>query len=51
MLLIIIILVLVFGVGGGYWGNRQWGPGGGLGVVGLILVILLICWLAGLVRL
>jgi len=46
MLLLIIILILVFGVGGGYYGNRTYpgwgGPGFGLGTV---LVILLILWL------
>jgi hypothetical protein len=50
MLVLIIVLVLVFGVGGGYYGNRQWGPGGGFGIVGVILVILIICWAAGLLR-
>ena len=26
MLVIIIILLLVFGIGGGYYGHRRWGP-------------------------
>jgi hypothetical protein len=26
MLLIIVVLVLVFGVGGGYYGHGRWGP-------------------------
>jgi len=44
MLLLIIVLVLVFGLGGGYWGNTQYpgwgGPGFGLGTILLILLIL-----------
>ena len=48
MLLLIILLVLIFGFGGGYWGNRTYpgwgGPGFGLGT---ILVILLVLYLLG----
>ena len=29
MLILIIILILVFGLGGGYYGHTRWGPGGG----------------------
>jgi hypothetical protein len=51
MLLLIIILILVFGVGGGYWGHTQWGPSGGAGVgLGTVLVILLVCYMLGLFR-
>jgi hypothetical protein len=51
MLLLIVILVLIFGLGGGYWGHRTWGPGGGAGVsLGTILIILLIAYLLGLFR-
>jgi hypothetical protein len=28
MLVLIIILVLVFGLGGGYYGHSRWGPSG-----------------------
>jgi hypothetical protein len=51
LLLLIVILVLVFG-GGGFYGYRQgwYGQGGnwngGFGIIGLILVVLLILWLA-----
>jgi hypothetical protein len=51
MLLLIIILILVFGVGGGYWGHTNWGStaplaGPGIGL-GTILVILLVLYLLG----
>ena len=28
MLKLAIILILVFGLGGGYYGHTRWGPGG-----------------------
>ena len=49
LLIVIIILLLVFAGGGGYWGNARWGPQGGLGIsLGTVLVILLLCYLLGL---
>ena len=51
MLLLIIILVLLFGGGGGYYGYSRWGTGGGLGVVGTVLVIVLVVYLFGGLRL
>jgi hypothetical protein len=49
MILLIIILILVFGLGGGYYGHTRWGPRGGAGIsLGTILVILLIAYLLGL---
>jgi hypothetical protein len=51
MLILIIILVLVFGLGGGYYGHSQWGPRGGAGVgLGTILLILLIAYMLGVFR-
>ncbi len=51
MLLIIILLILVFGGGFGYWGHSQYGGWGGPGFgLGTVLVILLICYLLGLFR-
>ena len=52
MILIIILVILFFGGGIGYYGHRQWGEnngyaGPGLGV-GTIVVILLLCWALGL---
>jgi hypothetical protein len=51
MLLLIIVLVLLFGGFGGYWGHSTYGPtypwaGPGIGL-GTILVILLIVYLLG----
>ena len=51
MLLLIIILILLFGGGGGYYGYSRWGYGGGLGVLGTVLLIVLILYLLGAVRL
>ena len=49
MLLLIIVLLLVFGVGGGYYGHSRWGRNGGAGVgLGTILVILLIAYMLGM---
>jgi len=51
MLLLIILLLLFFGLGGGWYGNRQWGPPGGFGIgLGTILIILLIVCLVGGLR-
>ncbi len=50
MLLLIIVLFLLFGGGGGYYGYSRWGPRGGLGLFGTILLILLIVYLVGGVR-
>jgi hypothetical protein len=51
MLILIIILVLVFGLGGGYYGHSQWGPSGGAGVgLGTILLIFLIAYMLGVFR-
>ena len=33
MLILIIVLGLVFGLGGGYFGYSRWGTGGGAGIV------------------
>jgi hypothetical protein len=49
MLLLIVILILLFGVGGGYYGHTRWGPSGGAGMgLGTILVILLIAYMLGM---
>ena len=48
MLLIIVVLILIFGFGGGYWGNRTWGPRGGTGIgLGSVLLVLLVLYLLG----
>ena len=48
MLILLIILILFFGLGGGYYGHSRWGPSGGAGIgLGTILAILLIAYLLG----
>jgi hypothetical protein len=45
MLLILIVLLLVFGLGGGYYGHtNNWGYQGGIGIGGILLLILIL-WL------
>ena len=50
MILLIILLVLLFGGGGGYYGYSRWGARGGLGIVGTILLVVLVLYLAGASR-
>ena len=50
MLLLVIVLLLLFGAGGGYYGYSKWGPGGGLGIFGTVLVVALILYLLGVLR-
>jgi len=50
MLLLIVLLVLLFGGGGGYYGYSRWGTGGGLGIVGTVLLIVFVVYLAGGLR-
>lgn len=50
LLIAIILLLLLLGGGGGYYGYSRWGTGGGLGVVGTIVVIALILYLAGVIH-
>lgn len=51
MIIAIIVILLILGTGGGYYGHAQWGPwaGGGIGL-GTVLLILLICYLLGFLR-
>jgi len=46
-LLIIVVLLLLFGGGFGYYGHQQWGPQGGIGVVGIVLVVIVLVLLFG----
>jgi hypothetical protein len=50
MLLLIIVLLLLFGGGGGYYGYSRWGSSGGLGIVGTVVVIALVLYLLGVLR-
>ena len=48
MLLLLIVLILLFGGGFGYWGHQNYGPWGGPGIgLGTVLLILLIIYLVG----
>ena len=50
LLLLIIVLLLVFAGGGGYYGYNRWGACGGAGIgLGTVLVILLVCYLLGVI--
>jgi hypothetical protein len=51
MLLPIVILLLLFGGGGGYYGFSRWGTRGGLGIVGTIILIPVLVFLFGGMRL
>ena len=46
-ILVIIIVVLLVGTGGGFYGFRQYGGPGLGGAIVLMLVIFLVLWLAG----
>ena len=48
MLVLIVILIIVFGFGGGYYGGSLMGPNYGFGGgIGLVLLCLLLFWLFG----
>lgn len=46
MTLLLVILIVVLLLGGGF-GYRSYGPRGGLGIVGAILLVVLVLWLLG----
>lgn len=51
VLLLIIILILLFSGGFGYYGHRAWGPEYGIPTsLGTILLILLVLYLMGFLR-
>jgi hypothetical protein len=50
LIIIIVLLVLVLGGGGGYYGYGRWGYRGGAGIsLGTVLLILLVCYLLGVI--
>lgn len=51
MLLLIIVLVLLLGGGGGYYGHSRWGMGGGIGIFGVVLIIAVLYFVFGGLRL
>ena len=50
LLLLIVVLLFLLG-GGGYYGYRRWGPGGGIGIVGMVLINLGVLYVFGGLRL
>jgi len=51
MLILLIILILLLGGGGGYYGYGRWGYRGGAGIsLGTILLLVLIVYLVGGLR-
>jgi uncharacterized membrane protein len=51
VLMLFIVLLLVLGLSGGYYGHRRWGFGGGASIgFGTILVVLLIAYIARMFR-
>ena len=51
MLLLILVLLLLFGAGGGYYGYSRWGTGGGMGILGTVVLIAVVLYLVGGLRL
>ena len=50
MLLLILLLVLVLGRCGGYYGYSHWGAGGGLGIFGTVLLVAALLYVFGGMR-
>src|ERR1039457_1023335 len=49
-ILIIVLLILLLGGGGGYYGYNRYGGAGLGGALGLVLIILLVLWFFGGLR-
>lgn len=49
-ILIIILVLLLLGGGGGYYGYNSFGGAGLGGDLGLVLIIMLVLWFAGVLR-
>ena len=47
MNLLIILLVVLFGGGVGYYGYSKWGRGEGIGIIGTVFLIALVVYLVG----
>jgi len=46
-ILIILLVILLLAGGGSYWGYNRYGGTGLGGVLGLVIVVLVVLWLAG----
>lgn len=49
MLLLILVILLILAFGGAVWGSPRYGWWG-IGPFGLLLIILLVLWLAGVIH-
>ena len=47
MLVLVILLLILCGVGGPYFGYREWGAPHAMGILGLVLIVLLVLYLSG----
>jgi hypothetical protein len=50
MLVPLIILLLVLGGCGAYYGQGRWGRGGGAGLLGALLLVLFLAYMLGLLH-
>jgi hypothetical protein len=55
ILIVVLIVVLLGGVGPTFYSGAPWGPGYGLGnrgigLLGIILIVVVILWVAGYIR-
>ncbi len=46
-LLLIILLVILLGGGGSYYGYSEYGAGGGIGILGVVLIVALLVFRFG----
>ena len=47
LILLIVVILLLFGGGGGYYAYNNWGPQGGIGIVGIVLIIIVVLFVTG----
>lgn len=48
-MLLVVLILLILMLGGGYGWRNEWGPNQFGGLLGTVLVIVLILWLLGMV--
>lgn len=46
ILIIILLLILFGGLGGGYYGYSHYGMGGGVSILGMVLIIAVVLFVA-----
>lgn len=51
MLILIVLLILLLGCGGGYYGHSRWGYRGGAGIgLSTVLLIVLLVYMLGIIH-